>query len=89
MSAPVIRWRLPKEPDANGCVVWCARYLGWRLYVGEKLPSTWFISLHRPGKSAACRQLYPTLEGAQNAAEFYAEQGRWPHDKQSAPNGAA
>lgn len=81
MSGPVVKWgpQRASESDGKG-VIWVAKYRGWHLRASEKAPGLWFVSAHQGNQSCACRQNYATLEGAQNAAEFYAEQLRWPHE---------
>lgn len=90
MTVPNVKWRQQRNAEYGDRVTWFARYRGWSLYVGKR----WFggttglafhAHLHRFNGGGAdqprCEQLYPTLEGAQNAAEFYAENSCWPHTK--------
>ena len=90
MTRPAVKWRLQKHASYLDRETWFARYRGWSLYVGNyKQSSVWHAGLHRftadgLADQPRCEQTYGSLEGAQNAAEFYAENGRWPH----APAGA-
>lgn len=80
---PVVKWR--RAAPAYGTTdTWFSRYRGWTMYA-SRYPLGWRASLHRfiggGADQPRCDELYGTLEGAQNAAEFYAENGRWPHAK--------
>lgn len=84
-----VRWRQQKQPACCQSETWFARYRGWTLYAGRwKWGGAWHASLHRFMGGGAdmpeCQQFYQTLEGAQNAAEFYAEHEHWPHEHWSA-----
>ena len=91
---PNVKWREQRHPSYGERETWFARYRGWTLYAGLILPAqtvgtptVWRASLHRfradgTADSPHCEQWYPTREGAQNAAEFYVEQGRFPHARQ-------
>jgi hypothetical protein len=82
MTAPIANWRMAATPQPYEEETWYARYRGWTLYAGL-ICGHWRVAAHRfVGGSADqefCKQRYPTLEGAQNAAEFFAEHERWPH----------
>lgn len=82
---PVVRWRQQKHADYLDSETWFARYRGWTLYAGNyKQSNTWHATLHRftddgMADNPRCHETYGSLEGAQNAAEFYAEHERFPH----------
>lgn len=82
MKQPTVKWRQQRAPAYADLETWFARYRGWTLYAG-RIAMGWRATLHRfrdgTADSPRCTELYPTLEGAQNAAEFYAESGRFPH----------
>lgn len=82
---PVVKWRQQRVANRYERETWFARYRGWTLYAGRIDESAWRVSLHRfiggGADMPSCAVCYPTLEGAQNAAEFYAENNRWPHAK--------
>ena len=91
---PNVTWREQRHPSYGARETWFARYRRWTLYAdrfgqscaqGHGLPPVWRASLHRfradgTADMPQCEQVYPTREGAQNAAEFYAERGRFPHE---------
>lgn len=90
--APNVKWREQRHPTYGARETWFARYLGWTLYAdllpraGPPYRENWRASLHRfradgTADMPQCEQVYATREGAQNAAEFYAEHGRFPHAK--------
>jgi len=80
------KWRRMTVPDYGDSETWFARYRGWSMYAGNfKHENTWHAGLHRftddgGALQPQCVQSYGSLEGAQNAAEFYAEHGRFPHE---------
>lgn len=82
MSAPVVKWRKMAVPKPYEDESSFARYRGWTLDA-SRIGNQWRCALHRfvagGTDTAYCQQRYPTLERAQNAAEFYAEKGRFPH----------
>lgn len=84
-----VKWRHKRNSDYGDRETWFARYRGWTLYVGRVAHATpigdvWRATLHRFTRDGmadmpACEQWYRSREGAQNAAEFYAEHNRFPH----------
>lgn len=82
---PNVRWRQQKHNEWYESETWFAQYRGWTLYVGKLIKTgEWRARLHRfttdgMADAPSCERRYATLEGAQNAAEFYAENGRFPH----------
>lgn len=97
---PNVKWREQRHPSHNTRETWFARYRGWTLYAdllqlaGPPYREIWRVSLHRfradgTADMPQCEQVYPTREGAQNAAEYYAEHGRFPHASERSSQSSA
>jgi hypothetical protein len=79
-----VRWHQQTTASYGDAETWYARYRGWTLYAHRmKKRRVWYPSVHRftggGADDARSVAIYGSPEGAQNAAEFYAEHGRWPH----------